>query len=67
MTIFAVYVDDLIIIAQTLDEMDKVKENLEDKFKMKNMGQLASLCTALEQEELSTAAREVECTDQGSS
>ncbi len=40
MTILAVYVDDLIIITQTLDEMDKVKKNLEDKFKMKNMGQL---------------------------
>ncbi len=37
MTILAVYVDDLIIITQTLDEMDKVKE---DKFKMKNIGQL---------------------------
>ena len=40
MTILAVYVDDLIIITKTRDEMDEVKENLEDKFKTKDMGKL---------------------------
>lgn len=38
--VIAVYVDDLIILTSTLEEMDKVKKSLEKKFRMKDMGQL---------------------------
>ena len=40
MTIVAVYVDDLILIAVTPEEMQKVKQTLADRFKMKDMGRL---------------------------
>ena len=40
MTIVAVYVDDLILIAGTQGEMQDVKKNLADRFKMKDMGSL---------------------------
>ena len=38
--IIAVYVDDLILIAKTLDEIQQMKEGLSNTFKMKDMGQL---------------------------
>jgi len=38
--IAAVYVDDLILIPKTLDEMQQMKEGLSETFKMKDMGQL---------------------------
>lgn len=38
--IVAVYVDDLIIITTTPEETEKVKESLEKKFRMKDMGRL---------------------------
>ena len=38
--IIAVYVDDLIVIANTTEEMQNVKNVLATKFKMKDMGQL---------------------------
>jgi len=40
MAIVAVYVDDLIILTSTQEEMNRVKESLEKKFRMKDMGQL---------------------------
>ena len=40
MKIIAVYVDDLILIAKTLDEIQQMKEGLSNTFKMKDMGQL---------------------------
>lgn len=40
LAIVAVYVDDLIVITNTTEEMDKVKKSLEMKFKMKDMGEL---------------------------
>ena len=40
MTVVAVYVDDLILIAETMDEMKKVKESLATKFRMTDMGKL---------------------------
>ena len=40
MKIIAVYVDDLILIAKTLAEIEQVKEGLSETFKMKDMGQL---------------------------
>ena len=40
MIIVAVYVDDLIVIAETEEEMKKVKQNLSARFKMKDMGKL---------------------------
>ena len=39
-TIVAVYVDDLIIISKTAEEMRTIKKNLLARFKMKNMGRL---------------------------
>ena len=38
--IIAVYVDDLILIAKTLGEIQQMKEGLSKTFKMKDMGQL---------------------------
>ena len=40
MTIVAVYVDDLILITVTVDEMKKVKESLAIRFRMTGMGKL---------------------------
>ena len=40
MTVVAVYVDDLIVLAMTSAEMKKVKQTLADRFKMKDMGEL---------------------------
>ena len=40
MNVVAVYVDDLILIAATLEEMQEVKKSLADRFKMKDMGKL---------------------------
>ena len=40
LTVVAVYVDDLIIIANTAKEMTRVKEILASQFKMKDMGKL---------------------------
>ena len=37
MIIVAVYVDDLIVIAETEEEMKKVKQSLSAQFKMKDM------------------------------
>ena len=39
-TIVAVYVDDMIIISATSEEMEEVKQSLADRFKMKDMGPL---------------------------
>ena len=39
MTIVAVYVDDLILIAKTHKEMQDVKRCLADRFKVKDMGE----------------------------
>ena len=39
-TIVAVYVDDLIIIAKTAEKMEKVKRNLATRFRMKDLGKL---------------------------
>ena len=39
-TIVAVYVDDLIIMTKTMEEMEEVKESLAARFKMKDMGKL---------------------------
>ena len=39
-TIVAVYVDDLILITATAEEMKKVKESLTIRFRMKDMGEL---------------------------
>ena len=38
--IIAVYVDDLILLAKTLEEMQKLKEDLTHHFKMKDLGKL---------------------------
>ena len=38
--IIAVYVDDLILIAETVEEMQQIKRCLSDHFKMKDMGKL---------------------------
>ena len=40
LTIIAVYVDDLIVITNTVEEMTWVKETLASQFKMKDMGKL---------------------------
>ena len=40
LTIVAVYVDDLIILAENDDEMKSIKADLTKKFKMKDMGEL---------------------------
>ena len=40
MKIIAVYVDDLILIAKTSNEIQQMKEGLSNTFKMKDMGQL---------------------------
>ena len=40
MNVVAVYVDNLILIAATLEEMQEVKKSLADRFKMKDMGKL---------------------------
>ena len=40
MVIVAVYVDDLIIISKTAEEMRTIKKNLSARFKMKDMGRL---------------------------
>ena len=40
MKIIAVYVDDLILITKTLDEIQQMKEGLSNTFKMKDMEQL---------------------------
>ena len=56
MTVVAVYVDDLILIAETMDEMKKVKESLATKFRMTDMGKLhyclgiTIICTRRRQE-----------------
>ena len=39
-TVVAVYVDDLILITETSEEMETVKESLKKKFRMKDMGRL---------------------------
>ena len=39
-TIIAVYVDDLILLTETAEEMQMVKESLEAQFKMNDMGEL---------------------------
>ena len=39
-TIVAVYVDDLIIITKTAEQMEEVKRNLTARFKMKDLGKL---------------------------
>ena len=39
-TVVAVYVDDLIVIGKTAEEMQHVKESLTAQFKMKDMGKL---------------------------
>ena len=39
-TIVAVYVDDLILLCKTIDEMQEVKEKLFERFRMKDMGKL---------------------------
>ena len=39
-TVVAIYVDDLIVIAKTALQMQQVKESLTAQFKMKDMGQL---------------------------
>ena len=39
-TIVAVYVDDLIVITETAEEMQKVKKSLTTRFKMKDMEKL---------------------------
>ena len=39
-TIVAVYVDDLIIISKTAEEMRTIKKNLLARFKMKDIGRL---------------------------
>jgi hypothetical protein len=38
LSIVAVYVDDLIIITEHQDEMDRIKQSLKERFKMKDMG-----------------------------
>ena len=38
--VIAVYVDDLLLIAETLEEIEQMKRSLSDTFKMKDMGQL---------------------------
>jgi hypothetical protein len=40
LTIVAVYVDDLIVISETAEEMEKIKKELAVQFKMKDMGEL---------------------------
>lgn len=40
LTVVAVYVDDLILVSDTEEEMQKVKNDLAAQFKMKDMGQL---------------------------
>ena len=40
LSIVAVYVDDLILITETVDEMQQIKANLANRFKMTDMGQL---------------------------
>ena len=42
LAVIAVYVDDLILITETEDEMFRVKKDLKAKFQMKDMGQLHS-------------------------
>ena len=39
-TVVAVYVDDLIIITKTSEQMEKVKKTLTSQFKMKDLGKL---------------------------
>ena len=38
--IVAVYVDDLILISETQNEMDQMKQSLKDTFKMKDLGKI---------------------------
>ena len=38
--ILAVYVDDLILISETSEEMKTLKESLANKFKMKDLGEI---------------------------
>ena len=40
LTIVAVYVDDLILITETVDEMKELKSELKSRFRMKDMGKL---------------------------
>ncbi len=40
LTIVAVYVDDLIILTKTPEKMKEVKQSLEGRFKMKDLGKL---------------------------
>ena len=39
-TVVAVYVDDLVLIAKTTNELQKVKDSLTSRFKMKDMGKI---------------------------
>ena len=51
-TIIAVYVDDLILITNTAEEMQEVKESLMARFKMKDIGKLHyCLGVSIEQDE----------------
>ena len=50
--VIAVYVDDLIVAANTMEEMTKVKECLSSQFRMKDMGKLQyCLGITIEQDE----------------
>ena len=40
LTVIAVYVDDLIILAENASEMQEIKDNLKTQFKMKDIGEL---------------------------
>ena len=40
MSIVAVYVDDLIIVTKTPDQMKQIKESMAIQFKMKDLGKL---------------------------
>ena len=51
-TVVAVYVDDLVLIAKTANELQKVKESLSSRFKMKDMGKIHyCLRISIEQDE----------------
>ena len=50
--ILAVYVDDLIVMASTLEEMQQIKETLKSRFQMKDLGKLHyCLGISIEQDE----------------
>ena len=51
-TVVAVYVDDLVLIAKTTNELQKVKDSLSSRFKMKDMGKIHyCLGISIEQDE----------------